>query len=84
MYVSGDPNNETLLHTASHTGWIVALLAATWGILLRALVGRYERYQSTQIAAAQALQSTLVDIDRRLTLIEGRITERDRCMGDRW
>jgi hypothetical protein len=47
------------------SGWAIALLTATWGIILRVLVGRH-------LKAADEVQKRLRSIETRLTNIEAR------------
>jgi uncharacterized coiled-coil protein SlyX len=60
----------------------VTFLAATWGVVLRALVGRYQRQAARQEQVLDNLQRTLVSLDARLNRLEGRMAERDRRSGD--
>lgn len=59
---------------SSQAGWAVALLTATWGIVLRALIGRHLR-------AAESIQTRLGAIEQRLAIIEDRSHQRRK--GDR-
>jgi hypothetical protein len=59
---------------SSQAGWAVALLTATWGIVLRAIVGKHLR-------AAENTQLRLAAIEQRLAVIEDRSHQRRK--GDR-
>jgi uncharacterized membrane protein YdjX (TVP38/TMEM64 family) len=48
-------------------GWVLALAATTWGVVLRVIVGRY-------MAASKAEKELKARIEARLTAIEGRLT----------
>jgi hypothetical protein len=57
-----------------NSGWAVALLTATWGIILRILVGRHLR-------ASDETRQKLAAIEARLAAIEARSYQRRQ--GDR-
>ena len=57
-------DNTTI--TAEHAGWLVAFLMATWGIILRALIGRHFR-------ASARLEERLIAIETELAHLRGRI-----------
>lgn len=59
---------------SSQVGWAVALLTATWGIVLRAIIGKHLR-------SAERTQLRLAAIEQRLAVIEERSHQRRR--GDR-
>jgi hypothetical protein len=61
--MSDDPKN--LLDSLSHSGWVIALLTGTWGVVLRFVIGRYAE-------AADRLENRLRSIETRITVIESR------------
>jgi hypothetical protein len=62
---------DLLLHGS---GWAVALLTGAWGLILRILIGRHLKWLDQQ-------HLTNIDIDRRLSNIEGQLAERSRWDG---
>lgn len=55
----------------AHSGWIVAFLVGTWGVVLRALIGRH-------LAVGERIQLRLAKIEERLAVIESRSHDRRR------
>lgn len=53
------------------SGWAIALLTATWGIILRILVGRH-------LKATDDVAKRLTSIESRLSVIEDRSHRRRR------
>ena len=53
-------------------GWIVALATATWGTVLRFVIGHYVNVAKQQRIAAATIISRLDDIEKRLSNIESR------------
>ena len=62
---------KSLLDIASQSGWAVALLTGTWGVVLRYVIGRYA-------SAADRLEERLKSMELRLTVIEARSGARRR------
>jgi len=56
---------------SSQAGWAVALLTATWGIVLRAIIGKH-------LKSSELTQSRLALIEQRLAVIEDRSRQRRR------
>jgi hypothetical protein len=56
------------------SGWAIALLTATWGIILRVLIGRH-------LKVADEVKQRLAAIETRLAVIESR--SKLRRQGDR-
>jgi hypothetical protein len=54
---------------SSQAGWVIALLTATWGIVLRAIIGR-------SLRTAEDTQLRLAAIEQRLAVIEDRSHQR--------
>ncbi len=74
---------QALLDAASqHGGWVVAIMTATWGVVLRTVVGRYERNAADERARNAMIDQSLHNINERLSRIEGRFAERDRHLDD--
>lgn len=67
--LSDDP--KTLSEIAQNSGWFFTAIAATWGIVLRWMLGRHTKRWDR-------IEQKLIDIDTRLSTIEGRMVERDR------
>ena len=65
---------DTLDAGGPYAGWGIALLTATWGIILRALVGKNMKDSDT-------IKDRLSMIEQRLAVIEDR--SRQRRGGDR-
>ena len=53
----------------SQSGWFFTAITAAWGIVLRWILGRYQRNWDR-------VEQKLDDIDNRLSTIEGRFMER--------
>jgi len=66
-----DEPAKSMLDAASQSGWVIALLTSTWGIVLRFVVGRYTR-------AADRLEDRLIGIENRIANIESRSHSRRR------
>jgi Na+/glutamate symporter len=62
----------------STSGWFIALAAATWGIVLRVLVGRREASARRQEARFEKIETDVANIKESLASIAGRLIERDR------
>jgi len=71
-------NQSWLADLFSHPGWLMTLFATTWGIILRALIGRYVRLNEEAARQRELWQATVTDINQRLSNIEGQLTERAR------
>lgn len=56
------------------SGWVVALLTASWGIILRALIGKHFKKWDSVDSRLQAIENDLAQI-------KGRFRERDRGRG---
>lgn len=75
--MSDDPKGMVDLASA-HGGWIAAFLLGTWGIILRALVGRHLRREEKHQDWVKAVDKHLLKIDGRLEVIESRSHNRRR------
>lgn len=62
----------------AQTGWGVALIAATWGIVLRTILGRREATQRKVEERLENLERTVSQIQVSLATIAGRLLERDK------
>lgn len=62
----------------THNGWVAAVIATTWGVLLRWLIGRYQRREEEFKKWTDSVNKELVKIRERLTVIEGRSFRRRR------
>jgi hypothetical protein len=78
--VSDDPNSvKDIADMASaHSGWFAAFLVGTWGIVLRALVGRHIRREEKQRDLDEKTLNRLALIEQRLAVIEARSHDRRR------
>jgi hypothetical protein len=68
----------------SHSGWVVAILAGTWGIVLRALIGRYLRWEEKRQEFDEKTLGRLAKIEERLAVIEARSHDRRREDKHQW
>lgn len=68
----------------TQTGWFIAILAATWGVILRVLVGRHERSNNRIEAKFQTLEDDVMMIKGDIAGILGRLRERDRHGRHTW
>jgi hypothetical protein len=66
-----DEPTKSIIEAVNQYGWPVALLTASWGVVLRFVVGAYDRN-------AQRAEDRLASIEKRLTVIEGRSHNRRR------
>jgi hypothetical protein len=64
-------DEKSIFDVASQSGWAIALLTGTWGVVLRFVVGRYAR-------AADRLEDRLISMENRLRVIESRSHARRR------
>jgi hypothetical protein len=63
--------NDEVTDLVTHGGWFIAGLTTLWAFVLRWIVGRHlKQFDSVNVK--------LESIDMRLSIIEGRFTERDR------
>jgi hypothetical protein len=63
---------------SAHSGWITAFFAASWGIVLRALIGRHIRREERQHELDEKTLQRLTLIELRLAVIESRSHDRRR------
>jgi tetrahydromethanopterin S-methyltransferase subunit G len=61
----------------AQTGWGVAIIAATWGIVLRAILGRRDAKERKIEERLDNLEKTVSAIQVSLATIAGRMLERD-------
>ena len=61
----------------AQTGWGVAIIAATWGIVLRAILGRRDAKERKIEERLENLEKTVSDIQVSIATIAGRMLERD-------
>jgi hypothetical protein len=61
----------------AQTGWGVAIIAATWGIVLRAILGRRDAKERKIEERLEKLEQTTAAIQVSLATIAGRLLERD-------
>ena len=57
MQANGD--TDSVWYSITHSGWVAALLATTWGIILRALIGRYGELQKQAREDREAIRDAL-------------------------
>ena len=79
---------KTITDIVLGSGWFFTAIATTWGIVLRWMIGRHQKKWDTNDERWEKLQDCLQDMDGRLSVIEGRMVERDRggrrtWLGDR-
>jgi hypothetical protein len=75
--------HESLIDIAQ-TGWFIAIAAATWGIILRWLVGRHDRANERLEARLNQLEADMTLIKESLASIAGRLLERDHYGRHTW
>jgi hypothetical protein len=68
----------------AQTGWFIAIAAATWGIVLRWLVGRHNSANQRLDSRLSQLEQDVNQIKVSLASIAGRMLERDTQMRSRW
>lgn len=68
----------------TETGWFIAIAAATWGVILRVLVGRHEASNRRQEARLVELERTMARMQLDLAEIAGVIKERGRNGRHTW
>jgi hypothetical protein len=66
------------------SGWFIAIAAATWGIILRVIIGRYEASNRRQEARLAQLELDMIQIKVSLASIAGRLLERDHSGRYTW
>jgi hypothetical protein len=72
-------DDKNLIDLASaNSGWLAAFLAGSWGVILRVLVGRHLTREDEQRKWVTAVDSHLVEIEKRLAVIESRSHNRRR------
>jgi hypothetical protein len=59
------------------TGWFAAVAAATWALILRVIVGRFQASSRRQEERLEKLESEITSIKISLASIAGRMMERD-------
>lgn len=69
-------DERTFTDLVSQSGWAIALLTASWGIILRTLIGKHFRKWDN-------VERRLGLIEQDLFFIKGRLRERDRGQGRR-
>ena len=74
--MSDEPTRS--LMDIAQTGWFVAIVAATWGIILRALIGRRDAANRRIDERLCTLEKDVGLIKESLASIAGRLIERDR------
>jgi hypothetical protein len=62
----------------AHAGWVATLAIGTWGIVLRALLGRHFRAADKMEKRLDDIQENLAVLGERLTVIECRSYQRRR------
>ena len=68
----------------AQTGWFIAIVAATWGIILRAIIGYRDRVNRRIDDRLSNLEGDMVAIKESLASIAGRLLERDRHGRHTW
>jgi hypothetical protein len=68
----------------AQTGWFIAIVAATWGIILRAVLAHRENSSKRIESRLAMLESKMVAIEVSLASIAGRLLERDRLGRYTW
>lgn len=79
--MSGDSNS---IASIAQTGWFIAIAAATWGIILRWLVGRHDRANERLEGRLNQLEADVRLIKESLASIAGRLLERDHYGRHTW
>jgi hypothetical protein len=68
----------------AQTGWFIAIVAATWGIILRAIIGHRDRVNRRIDDRLTKLEEDVGKIREALSSIAGRMMERDRHGKHTW
>lgn len=68
----------------TQTGWFIAIATATWGVILRVLVGRHEASNKRVESRQAALEADVADIKIDLARIAGVLQERGRNGRHTW
>jgi hypothetical protein len=78
--VSDDPTalKDLMISTAQQHGWIVAIATSTWAVILRFLIGRYQRERRLLATRLGRIEGLLIRYDERLNNIEDRSRLRRR------
>ena len=64
---------------SANSGWVAAFLLGTWGVVLRALVGRHLKREDDQREWVSKVDNHLSMIEQRLAVIESRSHNRRRA-----
>jgi Na+/glutamate symporter len=75
---------EKSLMDLTQTGWFIAIAAATWGVILRVMVGRREASSKRQEGRLQKLEDSVSAIRIDIAEIAGVLKERDRNGRHTW
>jgi hypothetical protein len=77
-------SDERSLFDIAQTGWFIAIVAATWGIVLRAIIGHRDRVNRRIDDRLTKLEEDVSKIREALSSIAGRMMERDRHGKHTW
>ena len=77
-------DGSNFLGGIAQTGWFIAILAATWGIVLRAILGHRDRVNRRIDERLTNLENDMTKIKESLASIAGRLLERDRLGRHTW
>jgi hypothetical protein len=66
------------------SGWFIAIVAATWGVILRVMVGKYEASNRRQEGRLDALEENVNQMQIDLAGIAGVLKERGRSGRYTW
>ena len=64
---------------SANSGWVAAFLLGSWGVVLRALVGRHLKREDDQREWVSKVDNHLSMIEQRLAVIESRSHSRRRA-----
>jgi len=68
----------------AQTGWFIAIVAATWGIILRAILAYRENRNKRTETRLSVIEAEIIDIKVSIASIAGRLLERDRLGKYTW
>lgn len=69
-----ETNSNGLWYQVTQSGWFVAIVAATWGIILRALIGRYAELQKESKAERELVIKSLEENRQAISALANRMS----------
>jgi len=77
-------DETSTLWDLAKSGWFIALATATWGVILRVLVGRRETAARRMEDRFTNIESDIDAMKKDISLISGVLQERDRNGRHTW